>query len=278
MTKKRVMLVVASVVLGSVMSANAAITVWSGNGAGEDQWSNPDYWSAGVPGAADTAQFGPLAYLVHFDGDATIAGLELTEDASGSRWLILGEYTLTAGSIVNDSTAGTLLDLATDLTAPVGGLSVLANSGPIALAGAGPDYIETVTLNGDLEVGGDSDTYIYGPITGTGGLTKDGSGTLTVFVSEFMNDFTGDVTVNDGLLVLDGFDADPGEDPTGNALGEGDIHVHGGTLAMTGHLNEDYEMLNPTQTVYVGRQRIDADTGQRQRHGRRTGRADRCDG
>ena len=252
MTQQRATLAIISLVLWIAFPVNAAITVWTGNGAGEDQWSNPDYWSAGAPGAADTAQFGPLAYLVHFDGDATIAGLELTEDASGSRWLILGEYTLTTGSIVNDSTEGTLLDLATDLTAPVGGLSVLANSAPIALAGASPDYIETITLNGDLEVGGDSDTYVYGPITGTGGLTKDGSGTLTVFVSEFMNGFTGDVTLNDGLLVLDGFDADPGEDPTGNALGVGDIHLHGGTLAMTGTLDDDYEMLNPTQTVYIG--------------------------
>jgi outer membrane autotransporter protein len=245
-------LVVAGVVLWTVLATNAAVTVWTGQGAGEDQWSNPDYWSAGVPGAADTAQFGPLAYLVHFDGDTEIRGLELTEDASGSRWLIFGQFTLTTSSLVNDSTAGTMLDLATDLTAPVGGLSVLANSGPIMLAGGDPGYIETVTLNGDLEIGGDSDTYIYGPITGTGGLTKDGSGTLTVFVSEFMNDFAGDVTLNDGLLVLDGFDADPGEDPTGNALGEGDIYLHGGTLAMTGTLDDDYEMLNPTQTVYVG--------------------------
>ncbi len=245
-------LVVAGVVLWTVLATNAAVTVWTGQGAGEDQWSNPDYWSAGVPGAADTAQFGPLAYLVHFDGDTEIRGLELTEDASGDRWLILGEYTLTTGSIVNDSTAGTLLDLATDLTAPIGGLSVLANSAPIVLAGASPDYVETITLNGDLEVGGDNDTYIYGPITGTGGLTKDGAGTLMIFASEFMNDFTGDVVIEDGLLVLEGFDADPMENPTGNALGEGDIYLRGGTLAMTGNLCDEYEMLNPTQTIYVG--------------------------
>lgn len=245
-------LVVASVVLWTVLAANAAVTVWTGQGAGEDQWSNPDYWSAGVPGAADTAQFGPLAYLVHFDGDTEIAGLELTEDASGSRWLIYGQFTLTTSSLVNDSTAGTMLDLATDLTAPVGGLSVLANSGPIVLAGGGPDYTETITLNGDLEVGGDNDTYIYGPITGDGGLIKNGSGTLVVFVSEFMNEFMGDVVLNDGLLVVEGFDGNPDEDPTGNALGEGDIHLHGGTLALTGNLDEDYEMLNPMQTIHVG--------------------------
>ncbi len=252
MARHRVTLMVVSLALWTIVPASGAITVWTGQGAGEDQWSNPDYWSAGVPGAADTAQFGPLGYLVHFDGDTEIGGLELTEDASGSRWLIFGEHTLTASSLVNDSTAGTLLDLATDLTAPVGGLSVLANSGPIVLAGAGPDYIETITLNGDLEIGGDNDTHIYGPIIGDGGLTKDGSGTLVVFVSEFMNEFAGDVVLNDGLMVLEAFDNDPMENPTGNALGEGDIHLHGGTLAFTGSLNDDYEMLNPMQTIYVG--------------------------
>ncbi|NLT77799.1 MAG: hypothetical protein GXX98_14860, partial [Planctomycetes bacterium] len=61
MVRKRMALVVAGVVLWTVLATNAAVTVWTGQGAGEDQWSNPDYWSAGVPGAADTAQFGPLA-------------------------------------------------------------------------------------------------------------------------------------------------------------------------------------------------------------------------
>lgn len=251
MIKQHVLLTTMCLTLWGSLQANAAATTWTGNGAAS-LWSDADNWSAGVPGAGDTAQFATQGRLVNFDGNSTIGGLEIDAAASGSRWLILGQFTLTSSSIVNDSTEGTLLDLGTDLTAPAGGLSVLANAGPISLAGAGPDYVETITLNGDLEIGGDADTYIYGPITGVGGLTKNGAGTLTIFVSEFMNDFQGDVTLHDGLLVLEGFDANPMEDPTGNALGEGDIHVHGGTLAMTGNLDDDYEMLNPTQTIYVG--------------------------
>lgn len=251
MIKQHVLLTTMCLTLWGSLQANAAATTWTGNGAGS-LWSDADNWREGVPGATDTAVFAADGHLVHFDGDSTIGGLEIGADATGARWLILGQFTLTASSILNNSTEGTLLDLATDLTAPAGGLSVLADGGPISLAGAAPDYVETVTLNGDLEFDGDADTYIYGPITGVGGLTKNGAGTLTVFVSEFMNDFQGDVTLNEGLLVLEGFDADPMEDPTGNALGQGDIHIHGGTLAMTGTLDDDYEMLNPTQTIYVG--------------------------
>ncbi len=251
MIKQHVFLTTACLILFISAQANAAATTWTGNGAGS-LWSDADNWSAGEPGAGDTAQFATEGMLVNFDGDSTIGGLEIGADAAGSRWLILGQFTLTSSSIVNDSTEGTLLDLATDLTAPVGGLSVLADAAPISLGGGGPDYLETITLNGDLEIAGDADTYLYGQVTGAGGLTKNGAGTLTVFVSEFMNDFQGDVTLNDGLLVLEGFDADPMADPTGSALGEGDLYLYGGTLAMTGNLSDDYEMLNPTQTIYVG--------------------------
>jgi outer membrane autotransporter protein len=237
-------------VLWTALAANATDTIWSG--AGTDQWSNPSSWSAGVPGVGDTAMLATEGYLIHLDGNATIGGLELDPNASGSRWLILGQYTLTSSSIVNDSTEGTLLDLATDLIAPVGGLSVLANAAPISLGGGGPDYVETITLNGDLKIGGDSATHIYGLITGSGGLIKDGTGALVVTVSEYMNDFAGDVILNDGLLVLNGFDTDPMQNPTGNVLGQGDIHLHGGTLALTGMLNGGSEILNPIQTIYVG--------------------------
>jgi hypothetical protein len=252
MVRRRTILMTACAVLWIALGANGVATVWTGGGAGSDQWSDPNYWSAGVPGAGDTATFTTAGYLVRFEGDSTIAGLELDPNASGGRWVIFGQYALTTSSIVNNSIAGTLLDLATDLTAPVGGLSVLAHGGPITLAGAGPDYVETITLDGDLDIGGDSDTYIYGPITGDGGLTKSGSGTLLIQVSEYMNDFLGGVTLNDGLLVLDGYDSNDMDNPTGSALGDGDIHLYGGTLGFTGNLSEDYEMINPTRMIYVG--------------------------
>ncbi|HNS20694.1 MAG TPA: hypothetical protein PKH24_09350, partial [Sedimentisphaerales bacterium] len=249
---RRVILTVTSIALWTALGANADVTTWTGQGAGADRWGDPNYWSAGVPDAGDTALFATEGYLVHFDGDTTIAGLELHPSASGSRWLIFGEYTLTASWITNDSTAGTLLDLGTDVNAPDGGLSVLANAGPITLAGAGPDYVETITLNGDLEIGGDNDVHIYGPIVGNGGITKDGSGTLLIHVSEYTNEFLGDVTLHDGLLVLAGYDSNDMDNPTGDALGHGNVYLYGGTLGFTGNLSEDYEMINPTQVLYIG--------------------------
>jgi len=242
----------ACLLLGTALSAHAVETIWTGWGAGADQWSDPNCWSDGVPGAGDTALFATEGYLIHFDGDAAMGGLALDPNASGGRWLILGEYTLTTGSIRNDSTDDTVLDLATDLTAPVGGLSIVADGGPIVLAGGSPDYVETLTLDGDLTIDGGDDAYVYGPITGSGGLTKNGSGTLLLHVTEYLNDFTGDVTLNDGLLVLDGYDSNDMENPTGDALGAGDVHLYGGTLGLTGNLGDDYEMLNPGQTIYVG--------------------------
>ena len=84
------------------------------------------------------------------------------------------------------------------------------NAGSITLLGAARVNADTNTLlvqSGNitnagyaLTIGGFGNTFVSGVISGLGGLTKDGYGTLTLSNT---NGFTGGVTLNSGLLALD---------------------------------------------------------------------------
>lgn len=64
-----------------------------------------------------------------------------------------------------------------------------------------PEYAECSTiLNGDLTVTGAGNVTFNGRLTGTGGLIVNTTGTVTL--SNTLNDFTGNVLVNDGSFIL----------------------------------------------------------------------------
>src|SRR5262249_10519558 len=67
-------------------------------------------------------------------------------------------------------------------------------AGPVTLA---TDSSISVSLASDT-------TFIGGPITGSGGLTKSLAGTLILGASA--NGYTGATTILDGLLLIDGLD------------------------------------------------------------------------
>ena len=135
-----------------------------------------------------------VSKLLITGGTANLGRLALGYDATSSAGsatvsVTNGELSLGAGGIVKNGTSG----LATSITLNNGTLGTLANwttTHPIALAGPAilrADTNHEMTLDGEL--------------SGTGGVTKTGDGTVTLSTS---NSFTGGVTVNAGTLDLTG--------------------------------------------------------------------------
>lgn len=117
-------------------------------------------------------------------GTLTLSG---TNTYSGATSITGGMLVASGGSAIGDSSAVTV--------ASGGTLSVTGNETIGSLAGAG-----AVSLDGQLTLGGTNASSTYsGAISGTGGLTKTGTGTLTL---GGLQGFTGVVNIEAGGLSL----------------------------------------------------------------------------
>lgn len=183
-------------------------------------------WSA-TPAATDIGLIdGQLdaanAASLQLGGDLALAGLQFGDNLTGSV-IIGGSGTLTLSS------AGLSLGFANQ--------DVTLNH-PIALAlaqtwsGFGPGKLTVTgpinTGGGNLlQIDGNAEVRLSGTISGEGGLTKSGPGTLILAANET---YTGITTLSGGTLVLD-YTGDHG----GNKLADSpDFCLQGGTLVLRG--------------------------------------------
>jgi fibronectin-binding autotransporter adhesin len=163
---------------------------------------------------------------------ATAYGLVINGGANGVRLLTGGEYVTTGGGVVSDSLAAVVnnrLSAATTetLTAPVAVNSLFLNGGGTTISGSALTLSTPSALGGVLLSTGTSANTISAPITFAttnklafihnqndlalnGALTlssdyklrKDGAGTLTLGPGVIFGITTGEVSVNQGKLVL----------------------------------------------------------------------------
>lgn len=119
-------------------------------------------------------------------GTLTLSG---TNTYTGATTISEGTLILSGGAAIAD---GGALEVASGATLQVDDAETAGS-----LAGAGD-----VTLNAGLTVGGDNtSTTFSGDASGAGGLTKDGTGTMTLSGT---NTYTGATTVSGGTLALEG--------------------------------------------------------------------------
>jgi outer membrane autotransporter protein len=182
----------------NAFSSASAFTVASGatlDLAGFDQ-------TVGSLAGVGNVTLGSATLTTNGDGsDTTFSGT-----ISGSGGLVkVGEGTLTLSGN-NSYTGGTLLNegtLAVGSSRALGtGTLTLADGTTLQAAADGLALANAVRLLGDTTVDTQSNTLtLSGPISGTGGLDKIGSGTLTLTGA---STYTGDTNVNEGVLNVTG--------------------------------------------------------------------------
>ncbi|MFM9057670.1 MAG: autotransporter-associated beta strand repeat-containing protein [Planctomycetaceae bacterium] len=156
---------------------------------GTGSFSDGAKWSVGVPPAGTPViAFSGAGGTVANDLLAAVNALTFTGSASGSYVVTGSSLGVGYGGVVNDSPFTQTIQ--SPLTLAAAG-SVAANAGGLVLSG-GVD-----TAGYGLAVGGNADTTITA-LSGAGGLSKSGRGTLTLSGS---NSFTGGLTLAGGRLV-----------------------------------------------------------------------------
>lgn len=136
---------------------------------------------------------------VTFASALTSVGGSLVKSGSGTLTLSAAN-TFSGGATVQ---AGTLATRGNDRLPTAGSVAIQA---PGTLSLGGSQTVASVTGSGAIQLGGhtlttgSTSSTFAGRISGGGGLTKAGPGTLTLSGS---NSFTGDTRVNAGTLVLD---------------------------------------------------------------------------
>jgi fibronectin-binding autotransporter adhesin len=218
--------------------------------SGTASWGTAGNWSAGVPTASDVARFNATtSSIVTVPASQTAAGIIFNNSNNatfrgegGNRFLELG-----AQGIVVD--AGTLtIGVNTDgsrLGVRLAASQSWVNNRP---ATAGDTLVRSaggsagIDLQGfTLTLGGTGGTSLSGPLTGSGGIVKSGSGAVN-FLSNNPN-FTGGVVMNGGFLqISDSSGANSG--PLGNPASSV-LTINGGTLAARGTAGATRTVSNP---------------------------------
>ncbi|NBU07324.1 MAG: transporter, partial [Acidimicrobiia bacterium] len=200
-----------AITTGFTMSTNRGITI--GNSDGTIDVSN-----------AQTLTYGGVIAGASSSADFTKAGLgTLTLSGSSS---YTGATTISAGTLQFSSSSAGALSSSTAVTVSSGAtFAVNGRTTSVgSIAGAG-----TITLGaGTLTAGGDNSSTTYtGAISGTGGLTKAGSGMLTL---EQDLTFTGALTISAGGTVRLGTGGATGSVASTSIVNNGTLNINRSVL------------------------------------------------
>lgn len=234
--------------IGIVISGTAGLTK-TGAGAltlsGVNSYTGTTTVSAGTLVNTGTL-VGPVVNLASFVSTGTITGMPAAGlfTNSGTAWLegtVQGDITNLAGTVT--------------FTGATDGIRVFSQSaGAATIIGATPisfaalDGDGTIDLGADLSVGAFGlSTVFAGTISGTGGLTKVGSGTLTL---SGVNSYTGTTTVSQGALTNLGTLAGPVVNTANfnnQGIVGGDVYNSAsGVFASTGTINGNLDNYGST--------------------------------
>jgi autotransporter-associated beta strand protein len=189
---------------------------WNGGSGSDNNWgSNPNWATGAGPGfVGDAVVFGGSTRLTpNMETNYSLTGLTFNNSAGSFTVGTSGKYlTLTGAGVTNNSVNQQTVNVPISLGAAQ---SFNAASGNLAFG-------QNITNNGNLlTVLGSSNTTISGVISGTGGLTKNGTGTVTL---ANVCSYSGLTAVNAGSVIFSG---------AGTSSLAGGFKVAGGLLQIT---------------------------------------------
>lgn len=195
----KLLLILFAVLLGSASAVRGAVRTWTG-GYWSGYWSASSNWDTGVPQMGDDLVFpdgisGADLISTNNLGNRTFGSITI----QGNGYMLRGSTgspTITVTDGISSTKIGSLntIDLNIDLAASQSVNCSWSNA--------------ELYLNGNVDLGsytlstlGAGEVQLNGLVSGTGGITKKGSGTHWLGGSA-NNTYTGDTRVNSGTLML----------------------------------------------------------------------------
>ena len=183
--------------------AGATLRQWTGNAPMDNHWSNGLNWTPGRPQAGDDLLFPSGALHPNCNDDYTNGTTFNSITFSGGGHMgynIMGNLIVLNAGVRVDNISGSAIGHTINN-------SLLLNSNQTftvnnafgAFSLAGPIDLNGKDLTFDVTAG--TPVQVQGLISGAGGLTKTGAGTLTLIAS---NTYAGSTILNGGTLEIDG--------------------------------------------------------------------------
>lgn len=204
--------------------AHAATRVWTGGSATSGNWSTAANWAGGVaPSAGDILNFVEAGARKTSNTNNFAAGTTFSVIncfGAGSYRLRGNRVTITNQMAVGNPAGSHIIDLDITLGGPETSVSLLAF-----------DAAASLTINGDINLGthtlftdGAGDITIAGVISGTGGVFKNSSGTLS-FAGLGANTYSGQTSVARGVLRLNRYNITGGFTFVGTTAVPGNLAI-----------------------------------------------------
>ncbi len=191
---------------------------WTGLGS-TSNWSDAANWTGGLPSDGDGLTFSGTTQQTNYNDLLTSVGTVVISESG---------FNLSGNAITLNGTFGNTGNNAwgIPLTLTAEGKFFESYIGTLTLSGNITNAGNTVTLKANYAIGADGPIVVSGIVSGSGGLIKDGSGTVTLTRD---NTYSGKNTLTQGFLAVSK-DSNLGTVPGTAGL---NIELNGGYLEAT---------------------------------------------